>query len=552
MKIAVLPSIKFMLFLLLTTSFSYFQESGLESITERELREHLTYLASDEMEGRKTGEAGLDRAAEYLAAQSKKIGLKAIDNNGDYYQEYTLVNRAQDFSRSNIVVHNKNGSEVTSNKKFYFLNSGSDTIDISGDVVFAGYGIQSQEYGYDDLGDIDLEGKVVVIMNGGPRDEEGNSLLEKWKWQDSRSFTYKIPALSEYNPKAVLIVPSPESGYKSMDEMSRSITRYLSKSRFVQELDNAPSYSTSQASVPIIFVHSDVVDELLISSGKTLEKLQNKISRSRKPASFPLKKTGISIHAEYNSIRKSVPNIVGLVEGTDPELKKELLIYSAHFDHLGVAPNGEIYNGADDNASGVSALLELAEAFLKEKKNLKRSVLFLWVSGEEIGLYGSKFYSEYPLFPLNNTLADINLDMIGTVRTARDTGSIYRENVEVMGMDSIQLIGGHQSSDLLAVHTKVAGEMGFITDISKNSPDHPYRYYFRSDHFNFARNDIPVLFYSTGTHIDYHKTSDNITRINFTKLKKVTELSFRVGYELVTMPERIVVDNPYSQWEGSK
>ena len=142
--------------------------------------------------------------------------------------------------------------------------------------------------------------------------------------------------------------------------------------------------------------------------------------------------------------------------------------------------------------------------------------------------------------------------MIGALRTERDTGYIYREKVEVMTMDTIQLIGGHQSADLLDIHNRVVNEMGMGTDLSKSSPDHPYRYYFRSDHFNFVEQDVPILFYSTGTHIDYHKTSDDITRIDFGKLKKVTELSFRVGYELVTMPERIRVDNPYSEWENFK
>ena len=230
------------------------------------------------------------------------------------------------------------------------------------------------------------------------------------------------------------------------------------------------------------------------------------------------------------------------------ELKDEVIVYSAHFDHLGRRYNGEIYYGADDNASGTAALIELAGAFKKEQKNLKRSVIILWVSGEEIGLYGSEYYTSYPLHPLDQTLADINLDMIGTVKTSRDSGVIHGEVVSVMGMDSIQLIGGHQSSDLRAVHDSVTAAMGIFTDTTKSSPDHPYEYYFRSDHFNFVQNDIPVLFYSTGNHVDYHKPSDNIDRINFEKLKKVTELSFLVGYRLVTMPERIVVNNPYSEW----
>ena len=538
--------------LLFLTRCAFTQESGLESITEQELKEHLTYLASDEMQGRKTGEAGLDIAAEYLAEQAKKIGLKAVDDNGDYFQEYTLVNRSQDFSNTSIVVRKEDGEKIVSNKKFYFVNSVSDTVDISGDVVFAGYGIKSDEDGFNELENIDLTDKIVIIMDESPRTSEGKALLKDRKWSGPRSYRYKIPALTAANPKAVLIIPAPASGTKSMDERFRSMTRYMSSSRYVEELDNKRSEFSSNQSLPIIFGHREVLDGLLSDSGLTLEKLENKISRSHKPVTFQIKDASIRIHAEYNTTKKLVPNVVGLIEGSDPELKKELIIFSAHFDHLGVSESGEVYNGADDNASGTSALLELAEAFMKEQKNLKRSVLILWVSGEEIGLYGSEFYTKYPLLPLENTVADINLDMVGTVRTARDTGFIYREKVEVMTMDTIQLIGGHQSSDLLDIHNRITGEMGMGTDFSKSSPDHPYRYYFRSDHFNFVSHDIPILFYSTGTHIDYHKTSDDITRIDFSKLKKVTELSFRVGYELVTMPERIMVDNPYSRWEDFK
>ena len=537
------------LLLLLLTRCAFTQETGLESITGLELREHLTFLASDEMQGRKTGEAGLDIAAEYLAEQAKKIGLKAIDDNGDYFQEYTLLNREQDFTNSSIVIRKTEGEKIVSNKKFYFVNSFADTIDISGEVVFAGYGIKSDEDGFNELENIDLTDRIVIIMDESPRTNDGKALLKDRKWSGPRSYRYKIPALTAANPKAVLIIPAPASGTKSMDERFRSMTRYLSRSQYVEELGNNSSYFSSDQSLPIIFCHREVLDGLLMDSGLTLEKLENKIVRSHKPVTFQITDAKISIHAEYNTTRKLVPNVVGLIEGSDPELKDELIIFSAHFDHLGLGTGDEVYNGADDNASGTTALLELAEAFMKEQKNLKRSVLILWVSGEEIGLYGSKFYAEYPLLPLGNTLAVINLDMIGAVRTDRDTGFIYHEKVEVMTMDTIQLIGGHQSSDLLDIHNRITGEMGMGTDFSKSSPDHPYRYYFRSDHFSFVEHDVPILFYSTGIHIDYHKTSDDITRIDFTKLKKVTELSFRVGYELLTMPERITVDNPYSKWK---
>jgi Zn-dependent M28 family amino/carboxypeptidase len=150
--------------------------------------------------------------------------------------------------------------------------------------------------------------------------------------------------------------------------------------------------------------------------------------------------------------------------------------------------------------------------------------------------------------PLENTVANINLDMIGTVRTERDKGMIHGERISVAGMDTIGLIGGHQSSDLMEVHQEISKSVHLLTDTSLNDPNHPYRYYYRSDHFNFAKNDIPVLFYSTGIHVDYHKVTDNYERIDFKKLKKVTELSFLVGYKLATMPERIKVDNPFSEW----
>jgi len=537
--------------LLLLTSCAFTQKSGLESITEEELREHLTYLASDELQGRRTGEPGLDLAADYLSDQARKIGLKPVDENGDYFQEYTLVYRNLDFPNCSMTIRNKDGSRITCNDRFYLMNSDADTMDISGEVLFAGYGIQSAEDGYDDLAGLELKNKIVIIMDGAPHNGDGKMILRDRKWSGTRSFRHKIPLIAKYEPRAIIIVPAPSSGLRSMDQRSRSITRYISSSRFVEELGNKRLPSFSEHVPPLIFGSREVFDEMIQDPGISLEKLQDKISRTEQTVSYQFNDVQLSIHAAYRSTRKSVPNVVGLIEGSDPQLKDELIIYSAHFDHLGVSLGDEVYNGADDNASGTVALLELAEAFMKEKKNLKRSVLILWVSGEEIGLYGSEFYSEYPLLPLENTLADINLDMVGAVRTERDTGYIYREEVQVMGMDSIQLIGGHQSSDLMDIHNRITDEMGMITDLSKSSPDHPYRYYFRSDHFNFVKHDVPILFYSTGTHVDYHKTSDDITRISFPKLKKVTELSFRVGYELVTMPGRIIIDNPYSKWEGS-
>jgi len=539
----------FALALVLLSSSACAQKPGYKSITIEELDKHLTYLASDELEGRATGEAGLDLAAEYLAEQAARIGLEPIDENKDYFQEYTMVKKVQDQSSSSISITRSNGAVSEVRKPVYCLNATTDTIDLTGDIVFAGYGIYSARDNYNSFEDIDLKDKIVLVMSRGPMDHDNDtSLLQNRDWNDLSTWRYKINGLAMRMPKAILMVMDPRSGYQSIDQYASGMIRYLTSSSEVKELGSQRRSMFPGMAAKILFIHREAADEILQSAGKTLIELQKGIDASQKPNSFEIPETRVNIYTRYNKVEKPIPNVVGLIQGSDPELRKEVIVFTAHFDHLGESRRGEIYNGADDNASGTAALIEIGEAFVKQQKDLKRSILILWFSGEEIGLYGSKFYTDNPLIPLDQTVANVNLDMIGAVRTSRDTGYIYREEVSVLGMDSISVIGGHQSAELLDIHNKCTKKMGMASDFTMNSPDHPYRYYYRSDHYNFAKNDIPVLFYSTGIHVDYHKPTDNYERINFTKLEKVTELAFLVGYKLATQAERIKVDNPYSEW----
>jgi hypothetical protein len=545
MKNALPPRMLIILAVFCCSTRATSQDQGLEKIDIPDLQTHMSVLAADDMEGRATGEPGLVRAAEYIVSQAKRTGLKPVDENNDYTQEYTLVKKTMDTGQSYIRV--SAGNQI--NLPFYVINQDSGSFDIRGEAVFAGYGIRSEEDGYDDFEGVDLSGKVVLIMNRGPMDEAGReNLLTNNNWKDLRTFRDKMTNLAVRQPKAVLIVPDPKSGHHSLEEQSRGMARYLLSSKYVKELGR-PSYG-SRPDIPmkIIFIHRDVAEEILKPRGLTLEQLQDSIDAGPEPLSFELPGTEVDLHAVYHLVEKKVPNIAGLVEGRHPKLRDEVIIYMAHFDHLGMNLGGAVYNGADDNASGTVALIELAEAFVAEQKNLKRSVMMLWVSGEEIGLYGSKFYVQQPLLPLEETVTALNLDMVGAVRTDRDRGSIHGEKVSVLGMDTIGLIGGLQSSDLMDIHNKTAESIGLKTDNSLNDPHHPYRYFYRSDHFSFARNDVPVLFYSTGVHVDYHKVTDDYERINFTKLKKVTELSFLVGYQLATQRKRIEVDHPFSAW----
>jgi len=236
-----------------------------------------------------------------------------------------------------------------------------------------------------------------------------------------------------------------------------------------------------------------------------------------------------------------------ITPGSDPVLKNEVVIYVAHFDHLGTDGRGGVFNGADDNASGTVALIEIAEAFMKEKKRPGRSVGFLWVSAEEIGLFGSQYFAGNPLIPTGKTSAVINLDMLGRTKTVEDE-TCSMQGLTIMGGDTVKVIGGLQSVVLMDINKKTLEEMDMYGNYTYNDPDHPDRYFYRSDHISFARKDIPVLFYSTGTHRDYHQVTDIEERIDYNKFLKMTRFCYKVGLNVAQYKNPIEVDNPFSSW----
>ena len=275
-------------------------------------------------------------------------------------------------------------------------------------------------------------------------------------------------------------------------------------------------------------IAADILEDLK----KRVEKLKEKINTSGKPFQQNIK-TDLSIEVKRKSDQLEAENVLGYVEGTD--LKDELIIITAHYDHLGVS-EGKIFYGADDDGSGTSAVMELARAFSlakKEGKGPRRSVLFMPVSGEEKGLLGSEYYSSNPVFPLANTVADLNIDMIGRLDEK------HKDNP-----DYIYIIGSDKLSTQLHKINETANKtyLNLELDYTYNSPSDPNRYYYRSDHYNFAKNNIPVIFYFNGVHADYHKSTDTVDKINFAKMEKITRLVFFTAWDLVNRDERIKVD----------
>jgi hypothetical protein len=235
-------------------------------------------------------------------------------------------------------------------------------------------------------------------------------------------------------------------------------------------------------------------------------------------------------------------NVAAWIEGSDPNLKSECVVFSCHADHIG-SINGEIYPGADDNASGCAALLEIAEAFQCSFEKPLRSIVFLWLTGEEIGLLGSKAYVNNPFFDLKKTVADLNIDMIGRVKEAADSTS----DTPVTDQYGVFVISDEQSKDLMLIADKADKRSIIDFDYSLSGRNNHLNLFARSDHFNFVKNDIPVLFFTTGLHSDYHSTNDVISKINFKKMELITKCIFEIGLEIANRKTRVVVDNPYSK-----
>jgi Zn-dependent M28 family amino/carboxypeptidase len=297
----------------------------------------------------------------------------------------------------------------------------------------------------------------------------------------------------------------------------------------------------------MVLIHRSVADQLLASTGKNLKDLQLEIDRNLKSNSFLLEGTSIMIELHMESKDLEVFNIFGMIEGSDPILKDEMVIYVAHYDHVGTDGMGGVFNGADDNASGTVALIEIAEAFKMENEKPKRSIGILWVSAEEIGLFGSQYFAEHPLVPKEKIAAVINLDMVGRTKTQEDVLS-DRSGLTIQAVDSVKVIGGLQSEVLMKINEKTLKEAGLVGNYKYNNLTDPNRYFYRSDHINFARQDIPILFYSTGTHRDYHMVTDDEEAIDYDKFLKMTRFCFKAGFNVAQFNGPIKVDKPMSTW----
>ena len=524
------------------SSFSQRSENSTNRIYAGDLETYVSFLSSPSMKGRSNGESELDIAVNFISSQAKLLGLKPA-NGSSYLQPYTIMKKSIDSGKSAIKIFASDRDSVQVKESMIQLfPEGAGDFEIEGEVVFAGYGIKSDKYKYNDLENITPEGKILLLMNRSPLSADGTRyLFEEPIWSSFMSIQAKLTGLLFTKAKAILIVSDPKSGFSSIEEQYPGIASQLGSSKYLK--GSKPLVFDLPAMPRIIFVHRTVADELLKGTGHSLEELQKNIDANMKPQSFNIPGKRLKITEVSKTEEVILHNVAAWIEGSDPELRKEFVVFSGHADHVGIT-GGQIHPGADDNASGCAAMLEIAQAFQSLPKKPLRSILFLWVTGEEIGLFGSQSYVNNPLFPLEKTVADLNIDMIGRVKGVADT----TDETPMTGKNGVFVITGNQSKELLAIAEEVDRKSVLDLDYSLSGRNHPLQLFSRSDHFNFVKKDIPVLFFTTGLHSDYHKPEDTAGKLDYAKMELITKIVYEIGFTVANRKTRLVVDNPYSKW----
>jgi hypothetical protein len=523
-------------------SFSQKSGTGISKINSEDLEAYVSFLASPSMKGRSDGEPELEITVNYLASQAKLLGLKPA-NGTSYLQPYTIMQKSIDAEKSMIKVFSSvKDSVILKEPMIQLFPVGASDFEIEGEVAFAGYGIKADKYSYNDLENITTEGKILLLMNRSPLSDDGTKFkFEEQIWSSFMSIQAKLTNLLFSKAKAILIVPDPKSGFSSIEKEYPGIANELKSSKYLK--GSKPLMLDMPGMPRIIFIQRAVADELLKGTGHTLDELQKNIDSDLKSHSFmiPGKKLRITETSRMDEV--VLHNVAAWIEGSDPVLKKEIVVFSGHADHIGESGD-KINPGADDDASGCAAILEIAQAFQSLEKKPLRSLLFLWVTGEEIGLFGSQSYVNNPLFPLANTVADLNMDMIGRVKGIADT----TDETPMSGKTGVFVITDNQSKELTAIANEVDKKSPIDIDYSLSGRDNPLQLYSRSDHYNFAKKDIPILFFSTGLHMDYHKPGDVAEKLDYEKMELIAKMVYEIGYTISNSKTRLVVDNPFSKW----
>ena len=515
---------------------------GFERIKAADLKRDLTYIASDALKGRMSLEPGDDAAIQWVAEQFKSAGLApAVSGAGGatYLQAVPLVEYRPDRKASTVTL--TRGGKTTVWTAPTAFGAYKNDVDVTAAVVFAGYGITAPELGYHDYKGIDAKGKIVLIFDHEPQEDDEKSIFNGKG--NTRYATSRVKVLNAEAHGAVGVVLVPEPNRKHLTNAERAARIGGSSQRAVPVPLQA--IEQDEISIPLVTALDPVTAELLLASGSTGSALQTAIDVDLSNQSRALPDTKLTLHLRNTSRKTGVTyNVIGLLEGSDPALKAETIIVSGHHDHEGsggcetgkggVAQDGsataagaeclQVWHGADDNGSGTVGVVELARAFAANKARPKRTILFAVFATEERGLLGSYYLAAHPLWPMAGVKAMVNFDMIGRdeAPSAQTDGLI---EIPKDTTNRLNLIGAPYSPDYNRVVKEENAAVGLVLD-DRFDHDAVLNVFFRSDQFPFVLHNVPAFWWFTGFHPDYHHTSDTVEKIDFVKMTKILKLAY--------------------------
>ena len=470
-----------------------------KTITAGELKEHLYIIASDKFEGRETGKKGQKMAMDYLIQNFKSFGISPPENQ-EFTQTFNLIE--QTTKNVNLTIGYK---EYAVLKDFSVSPSIIMKQKIENEIVLVGYAIEEEDY--NNYAELDVKGKAVFIMDGMPKKSKVSG---EWPMK-------KRIELAKKKGASLVMYHSP----KLKDNLIK-YEHYYSKPKLVLKED------VDENETIVLATTTAVAEEITTLAGMKWKKL---VKKGMKEENGQTLKFALNIDKPTEYLTSE--NVLAFIPGT--EKPEEVIILTAHYDHIG-KEGDVVFNGADDDGTGTVTMLEIAQAFQQavvDSMGPKRSILIMPVSGEEKGLLGSRYYSNHPIFPLENTVANLNVDMIGRYdeRHSEEDNYIY-----LIGSDKLSSELHDVSEKVNELYTKIDLDYTFNDENDSN------RFYYRSDHYNFAKNNVPVIFYFSGVHEDYHKETDTVEKIDYDKTARVARLVFLTAWELANREDRIKLD----------
>lgn len=508
-------------FLLVTPAARAAENEKVLSAAATRMQADVTFLADDAQEGRGAGTKGLDRAADFIAKRFEEIGLKPPPGGDGYFQDFTIPGKVDLGEAQALKVSGPDGfaAEGKLKESFTPLAVGIGGKVEGADIVFVGYGITAKDDAlkleYDDYAGLDVKGKVVLMLRREPQLNDDESKFGGRQTTTYATFRHKATNAFQHNAAAVILV-NDKAGLRDAED----------------QLVAFEAAGGGGSRIPFVMATRAWADALLKAAGKpALAEIEDKIDKDLKPQSFPLDGFKADLAVEITRDDYKLKNVIGVLEGSGP-LADETIIIGGHYDHLGNGVQGgslafgsnDIHNGADDNASGTALFLELARRLAHREDPLPRRVVFMGFSGEELGLLGSHYYCEHPLYPLDKTVFMVNFDMVG--RLSDDS--------------ALSVLGVGTSDGMDAILESLGAAAGFKLKLTAGASDGLGG----SDHQSFMAKRVPVAFFFTGLHSQYHRPSDDTPLINFAGMSRIADFTEQVILGVVTRPERPIYTTP--------